>query len=1482
MQIQAASCFRELMDFALTRGIVMNSGKIENAGAPIRARRKIGSNRLFLAFVLVSLMLLGASAVTQAAQATATPHPLDTIGKDASLDEWLSEADGILRGRLADRGVTVKTLRATPTELSFEFACTPDAFHDGKLIIPLAIPRGEITSTVLQRIDLDGAQTSDPATLSLCNAKAEELGYVRTFRVGTFSISVEPRSFGGRTVTGGAATIYFRPAEVVRDPTAIRFWARHRAGLFRNLVQKLVANPGDIDRYIVVPERAIPSSISQATPPRAELAKSPFRMKIRVRQSGLYRITANSLESSGVVANWLDPRHLRVFNNGSEVPLLLVRKSSEDESRFHPDDALLFYGLENPSPYSATNVYWLVYDESGPQLTMSVASQPAPTEQCASASGFMTKTVIEQDTKVLTRNDQFLSILGFRWIWHEIPTSGTFTATFDLPNFMPMHRALPAVLNLFVHELGPATTSTVCLRINGGQIYRFAVTSEQDDRKAFTVPEDELRASGNRCEIWLEAETKGEAGNRTQRKESAPSIYLDNIELWYNRPYRIEQLPDEITSPYREDTRTQRPMAYRLPLAVPAEDLIVLDITAGGSQRVPSTIISTNDGQKVLEFRALESGPRRYLVTTPEAAPLAELEPATLSTVDLRSTATVEDFIIVAHPDFVEPMKRFAERKEREGHKVLLVDTQTVYDQFAHGQETPEAIKRFLDYAARYHDAPSGWSPATFVLLVGDATSAYKNEFHNNVVNYVPSYTMRTDSPAPAQWASDHWYTRIFGRDDLADVLLGRLSVNNRTDLENILDKLERYEKQAKTNEPWRAHIGFIADHTEFDEPTKRVAKLVPPSYSTTRLSLSEEPWEDNFYFPAEIAEAKKAKVSPEMTRKIRDLFNEGASVVWYFGHGSPNIWSTQRIWFGGDSENSDNLMLRNRDRLPIVLNMTCNSGAIDYPMPRWNVCISEDFMRVPQGGAVACYVPAGPGMVMLHELLSRELVRTLFAERVEPLGAALALAGYRYLAQGNPPDMVRMFILLGDPSMNTAIEPKGGMFAKGLGKASDLRLRGWNASLADPTRSPTTVTLTLHLENSSERPVRDAVITAAGRNFELESDATCFFPGETRQITLVGNVEAGVTVLTLTARAYGSEEHVTLETTRPITLIVGGAETSQPLTIVPYSLTTSHTASPRAAEITCELANIGKDQLTVRSTALEPTSGTASITSATIAAKLNPGEVIPLRLVRTYTEFPDSETVSLKVEAVNETTSEPVRLAYPLMLGRVAMPDLTIPEGGIMPHKYPVAEGETVFFRVTAENIGNAIARNVRVDAYDGVTTGTPPLQSRVLVPHEAIDIPPHSQRVLTVRWDPFANAGMHDLLFRVWSGSIDAERTLDNNQRTIRFKVLTKYKLRPLGVTILPLTQSDLDQKQIRIAVKIRNEGEAPAHGVKVVVYGDKHTKNKSDVLAEDLIEEIPGLQTVERVLVYRPTEKDKGRRIDPWCEVFLKGSLQRVPWP
>ena len=187
-------------------------------------------------------------------------------------------------------------------------------------------------------------------------------------------------------------------------------------------------------------------------------------------------------------------------------------------------------------------------------------------------------------------------------------------------------------------------------------------------------------------------------------------------------------------------------------------------------------------------------------------------------------------------------------------------------------------------------------------------------------------------------------------------------------------------------------------------------------------------PEEDNWYLPANYVERKQMKVSRTATTRILDAFRAGTAYMTFFGHGSPNIWTDERIWFGGDSVNSDNLRLENTGYYTFIANMTCNSGAIDYPTPPWNICITEDMMRVRKGGAVGCFVPSGPGVTMVHRQMGEKLHNAMFDDGLRALGEITQAAKARYALAGSSEDLLYMYLLLGDPVLDLNLTARRGV----------------------------------------------------------------------------------------------------------------------------------------------------------------------------------------------------------------------------------------------------------------------------------------------------------------------------------------------------------------------------------------------------------------------------------------------------------------------
>lgn len=154
----------------------------------------------------------------------------------------------------------------------------------------------------------------------------------------------------------------------------------------------------------------------------------------------------------------------------------------------------------------------------------------------------------------------------------------------------------------------------------------------------------------------------------------------------------------------------------------------------------------------------------------------------------------------------------------------------------------------------------------------------------------------------------------------------------NDKDAATVVQKVIDYGAAAKPG-PWLARLTYVCDDGEFPEVVDELRKdYTPADYAVERVYLNELPLEDNWYLPHDYVELKHMKVSHTATERILDCFKKGTTFLTYYGHGSPNIWTDERIWFGGNSPNSDNLHLAGTGYETFVANMTCNSGAIDLP----------------------------------------------------------------------------------------------------------------------------------------------------------------------------------------------------------------------------------------------------------------------------------------------------------------------------------------------------------------------------------------------------------------------------------------------------------------------------------------------------------------------------------------------------------------------
>ncbi|MCX8038333.1 MAG: C25 family cysteine peptidase, partial [Candidatus Sumerlaeia bacterium] len=875
---------------------------------------------------------------------------------------------------------------------------------DAELISPLAVTSDSLTNP---------AQWMNTHPIERGRMFAsEDLGYLRHYRL--VEIRIAPLLHGpnvNHRITK-MRWVYrwkppYRPARGFEDAIT-----RRRDQGYAAVLSRLVVNPDAIGLYADPnpPEGEIPEPRDGLTFARLAGGNQRPLLRLSVDRKALYRLNLAELARLTQGAP-LQLEHVQLYYCGQPTPLYLHRETGQATG-----GELIFYGAPSDSKYTRTNCYWLAEDPQSKPVRMAEARVEDAWRNLPPQPTFPEALVIEQDRDLIIHADNFLTILDFNWVWGEIPpadqpasitalvrrapeTKPWFTATtFSLPGLADSGGQTYFDVSFYMSSPQLVQPAQLEVRINGGSPQPVSLHESKDRTKRIAMANALLHETSNTIEIRF----------APGRIPAGESIYFDRLVAHYRR--RFDGISGGFTfsadPPTSTGWRHYAVRGSRLPRP------IILDV---GDMVRPRVIAHERDADGTLHFGQQETRQAVYSILSLDdiSTPTVEL---TRDWTDVSTQSTPVDYLIISHRDFLDLLAPLVQSLSSAGWRVRLVDIDSVYASFSWGLSGPTAIKAFLAHALR--NWPGG-GPA-YVLLVGDSTSDYRGDFRNAVKNFVPTYTYQRGT-RQEKWASEHWFTTLCGPDEMPDIILGRLSVNSREDAKTVIEKVVRY-RDRPVFDLWRARATYIADEgASFREDAEKLCgQMRPPALIGRRLYLEEMPWEDNFYLPPEVVEADRAKVSPVTTTRILDLFNEGTAFLSYNGHGSPNIWSNSRIWFGGDSPNSDIRLLRNGDRLPFIVNLTCNSGAIDYPDPPWNLCISEDFMRCPTGGAIGLFVPSGPGDPNTHMRFSEELHQALYRENLRNLGDIVTLTQARYVLRRYPGDMaelVKMFLFLGEPA---------------------------------------------------------------------------------------------------------------------------------------------------------------------------------------------------------------------------------------------------------------------------------------------------------------------------------------------------------------------------------------------------------------------------------------------------------------------------------
>jgi hypothetical protein len=231
----------------------------------------------------------------------------------------------------------------------------------------------------------------------------------------------------------------------------------------------------------------------------------------------------------------------------------------------------------------------------------------------------------------------------------------------------------------------------------------------------------------------------------------------------------------------------------------------------------------------------------------------------------------------------------------------------------------------------------------------------------------------------------------VNGEDALPDFAIGRLPAKNASEARAMVAKILTYEATGGFGSGATVLVADDPDGAgDFVESAEEIAAIA--AGRQPRLLSIEE-------------------LGAEGTREaIRESFADDPALVSYMGHGGIHLWAQENVL-----DTASVAGLPAREKWPLVLTLNCLNGYFHFP---YFDSLGEALVKAEGRGAVASISPSG---LSLHEpahVFHKALVSELLSGKHERLGDAVTAAQAAYAVSGNFPELLRIYILLGDPAL--------------------------------------------------------------------------------------------------------------------------------------------------------------------------------------------------------------------------------------------------------------------------------------------------------------------------------------------------------------------------------------------------------------------------------------------------------------------------------
>jgi hypothetical protein len=718
-------------------------------------------------------------------------------------------------------------------------------------------------------------------------------------------------------------------------------------------------------------------------------------LKLSVVEDAMYRISRTDFTNAGVNTSSIDPRTVRVFNKGAEIPIYFegetdgvfdnadyfdffgTRVYGGSTKYFNQDNGVVYTKDEYYSPYSDTNVYWVEWGITNGQRYSNASFTTTTPYQL---DYYYEKLQFEKD-KIYTlgeridgndfRNFNNENFQGEGWYWSQLTANQYVTDTFSVKTLTP--QTVNASIRMFAY---PANRT---LSINNEHSIQVQVNSTflpqifTNDFKRIDTLQTFLSTALNSASVntirvfyYSNAAFNG-------------SMLFDMFQVQVPKAFRFNA--NAISANLANaDTSSKR---FRVSGYVPGNQTNIYDVVnnirIANYTSSADTLIFTAKGNARLEMinRTITKKPFRIIQRQVS---------------NLASTSNGADYIIVHHALFSSQASQLQNHRETyDDFRVSKVDIRDVYDIFNYGIENPVALRNFLKYAYDNWTLPK----TKYVVLMGRASTDPKKNATTTVYsqNLIPTY----GNPTTDSYFANFNYGSYFY---FPKISIGRLPALTSAEATAMVENITTYEL-GDPSSWWKVNTFIVGGGTSSDQQTFQSLDTAIINNYAAPPPLS-----------GEVHKIFRNDTTTTVTFNYKDSIkrdiNNGCGIVNFLGHAGYENW---------EDGMQDPSTLSNYGKFPFIMSMTCYTGKNADPDKR---TFGEQFMYMLNRGAAGFIGCSGWGWITSQTELQTAMYEGIARDTMRRFGDIL-IHGKSALVSDSSSSTVRHTVnsygLLGDPA---------------------------------------------------------------------------------------------------------------------------------------------------------------------------------------------------------------------------------------------------------------------------------------------------------------------------------------------------------------------------------------------------------------------------------------------------------------------------------